>query len=172
MTAVFLPEAPDVLQAWLERRRALGQDGFDEVWEGVYHVVPMAHGRQGATDEELAVALHARARAAGLRGSGPVNIGTSGNYRVPDRVYLRTPETALWNPTAAIVVEIISRNDESRLKFDFYFRAGVEEMLLVDPLERTVEWYARGADAFVATDGSALLGVSAAALAAEIEWPD
>jgi hypothetical protein len=49
---------------------------------------------------------------------------------------------------------------------------GVEEMLLVDPLERTVEWFGRGDTAFVATDRSALLDVSTAELIAEIEWPD
>lgn len=172
MTTVLVGDPPAELQVWLDRRRELGQDGFDEVWDGVYHVSPMAHGRQGASDEELAVALHGRARAAGLRGSGPVNIGVPGNYRVPDRVYLRTRETALWNPTAAVVVEIISPNDESRQKFGFYFAAGVEEMVLVDPLARTVEWFVRGADAFVPAQGSALLDVTAAALAGEIEWPD
>ncbi|WP_300011194.1 Uma2 family endonuclease [Pseudonocardia sp.] len=172
MTAVFLHDPPEVLQEWLERRRALGQDGFDEVWEGVYHVAPMAHGRQGRTEHALVLALHGRARSAGLVGSGPVTIGRPDDYRVPDAVYLRTRETELWNPTAAIVVEILSPNDESRRKFDFYFRAGVEEMLLVDPLERTVEWYVRGADAFVPAERSALLGVTAAGLAAEIEWPD
>jgi Uma2 family endonuclease len=172
MTAVFVNDAPAELEEWLERRRALGQDGFDEVWDGVYHVVPMAHGRQGAMDHELAFALRTAAKAAGLRGSGPINIGHPMDYRVPDAVYLRTRQTAMWNPTAAIVVEILSPNDESRQKFDFYFRAGVEELLLVDPLERTVEWYVRGVDAFVAADGSTLLGVTATGLAADIEWPD
>ncbi len=172
MTAVLLHETPAVLQEWLDRRRALGQDGFDEVWDGVYHVAPMAHGRQGATEHEVAFALRAPAKSAGLRGSGPINIGQPQNYRVPDAAYLRTRETALWNPTAAIVVEIPSPNDESRDKFDFYFRSGVEEMLLVDPLERTVEWFVRGPDAFVAADASTLLGITAAGLATEIEWPD
>lgn len=172
MTTVLVGDPPAELQAWLDRRRELGQDGFDEMWDGVYHVAPMAHGRQGRTEDEVAGALRTPARAAGLYGSGPVNVGSPGNYRVPDRVYLRTRETALWNPTAAIVVEILSPNDESRQKFGFYFAAGVEEMLLVDPLARTVEWFVRGADAFVPVQGSALLDVTAAALAGEIEWPD
>lgn len=159
-----------MLREWLDRRRELGQDGFDEIWDGVYHVAPVAHGRQGATDEELTVALHSRARAAGLRGSGPVNVGGPGNHRA--RVHLRSRKTALWNPTAAIVVEIISPDDESRQEFGFHFDAGVEAMLLVDPRERTVEWFVRGDTAFVATDRSALLDVSTAELIGEIEWPD
>lgn len=172
MTAVLLHETPAVLQEWLDRRRALGQDGFDEVWEGVYHVAPVAHGRQGWMDEEIAFALLARARAAGLRGSGPINIGHAQDYRVPDAAYLRARETALWNPTAAIVVEVVTPNDGSRRKADFYFRAGVEELLLVDPLERTVEWFVRGPEGFVEADASALLGVAAQELHDEIEWPD
>lgn len=172
MTTVVVGEPPAELQAWLDRRRELGQDGFDEVWDGVYHVAPMAHGRQGATEHEVAFALRAPSRAAGLRGSGPINIGHPDDYRVPDAAYLRIRETALWNPTAAIVVEVISPNDESRQKFGFYFAAGVEEMLLVDPLARTVEWFVRSSGAFVPAEGSALLDVTAAGLAAEIEWPD
>jgi len=172
MTSVLLRDPPAVLREWLERRRALGQDGFDEMWDGVYHVAPMAHGRQGRTEIALAVVLYARARAAGLYPSGPLNIGHSQDYRVPDGAYLRTRETALWNPTAAIVVEVLSPADESRLKSDFYLGVGVEELLLVDPLERTVEWFVRGTDAYVAADHSTLLGVTASALAAEIEWPD
>lgn len=172
MRTVLLGEPPKELQAWLDRRRELGQDGFDEVWDGEYHVAPMAHGRQGWTDEEIVTALRTRARAAGLRGSGPINVGQPDNYRVPDRAYLRTRRTALWNPTVTIAVEIISAGDESRLKFDFYFQADVEELLLVDPLARTVEWFARSAGGFVPSAGSALLSVTAAELAAEIEWPD
>lgn len=172
MTTVVVGEPPAELQAWLDRRRELGQDGFDEVWDGVYHVAPLAHGRHGATEYQVAFALRAPARAAGLRGSGPINIGRPGDYRVPDAAYLSTRETALWNPTAAIVVEILSPNDESREKFGFYFAAGVAEMLLVDPLERTVEWFVRGDGGFVPADRSALLDVSTAGLIAEIEWPD
>ena len=90
------------------RRRELGQDGFDEVWEGVYHVAPMCHGRHGRTELILARVLGPRADEAGLSGSGRLNIGGPDDYRVPDQAYLRDPETALWNPTAAVVVEIIS----------------------------------------------------------------
>ncbi|MDN5859892.1 MAG: Uma2 family endonuclease [Pseudonocardia sp.] len=172
MTTVLVGEPPAEIQSWLDRRRALGQDGFDEVWEGVYHVAPMAHGRQGRTAAELAAVLRGPAKAAGLRGSSPINIGTRNDYRVPDWAFLRTSETALWNPTAAIVVEIVSPGDESREKLGFYFAVGVEEVLIVDPLERTVEWFVRGTDAFVAAPGSDLLGITAARLHADIEWPD
>lgn len=36
---IVVVEPPPDSEAWL-RRRALGQDGFDEVWKGEYHVAP------------------------------------------------------------------------------------------------------------------------------------
>ena len=35
------------LEELIARRRALGQDGMDEVWEGEYHVAPHAHSHSG-----------------------------------------------------------------------------------------------------------------------------
>lgn len=171
MTAVLLKHPPQVLDEWLERRRALGQDGYDEVWDEVYHVVPMAHGRQGRLQVRLTVALDEQARRAGLEASGPVNIGRPGNFRVPDGAFFRGADTALWNPTAAIVVEILSPDDDSWLKLGFYFDHGVEELLYVDPDERTVQWFVRDDDAFAAADASALLAVTATALHDRIDWP-
>jgi hypothetical protein len=48
MRTVVLGERPRVLDEFIARRRALGQDVFDEVWDGEYHVVPgpsAEHGR-------------------------------------------------------------------------------------------------------------------------------
>lgn len=61
--------------------------------------------------------------------------------------------------------------DESRLKFDFYHRHGVDEVLIVDPYARTAEWFARGPQAFEPADGSMLLGITSNELAAAIDWP-
>ncbi len=171
MRTVVLGEQPAPLQSWLEQRRALGLDRFDEVWEGEYHVAPEAHGRHGDVEEQLAILLYPRARAVGLRGSGPLNLGSKGDYRVPDRAYLRQRATEVWNPGAAIVVEIVSPGDESYAKLGFYHRLGVEEVLIVDPLRRSVEWYQRTEDGFDRAGSSALLSVTEAELAAEIDWP-
>jgi Uma2 family endonuclease len=171
MRTVLLGQPPTEVKAWLERRRALGQDLFDEVWEGDYHVAPAAHGRHGRIDDQLARILGPRADAGGLYGSGPLNIGRPDDYRVPDRAYLRTASVDMYQPTAAIIVEIVSPGDETRRKFGFYYDAGVEELLIVDPEAQTVEWFSRGGDGFVAADASRLLGLSAAALVAELTWP-
>lgn len=119
----------------------------------------------------MIVFLAPLARRAGLRVHGPDNIGGPRDFRVPDVVLLRGTPDPVWQHTAAIVVEVVSPGDESRLKFDHYFRMGVEESLIVDPAPRTVAWFARGADAFVAADGSAILGIGTNELHAAIDWP-
>ena len=171
MRTVVLGEQPAPLRTWLERRRALGLDRFDEVWEGEYHVAPEAHGRHGDVAHQLAVLLRPRAQAVGLWGSGPLNLGYPDDYRVPDQAYLRERASEVWNPSAAIVVEVVSPGDESYAKLGFYHRLGVDEVLIVDPLRRAAEWYRRGEDGFERVEASQLLAVTDAGLAAEIDWP-
>ncbi len=118
---VVLGEPPPVVAEWLQRRRELGQDGFDEVWDGEYHVAPMAHRQQGDVDDQVAALLRPQARRRGLWPSSPANIGEPQNYRVPDPVCFRDRALELFNPTAAVVVEIVSPGDESYAKFGFYF---------------------------------------------------
>lgn len=172
MTTVFVSERPPELETWLERRRSLGQDRFDEMWEGTYHVVPGPDGQHADIDYQLMQRLGPRAGAAGLRGRTALNVGKADNYRVPDHVYVRGADWAVYHPSAAIVVEVVSPGDESRNKLDFYFRQGVEEILIVDPRSRTVEWFQRGEESFEPATGSALLGVSSDELVLELDWPD
>ena len=172
MRTVLVGARPPEFDAWLERRRALDQDRLDEVWEGEYHVAPYAHGRHGAVENELAVVLRPYARRAGLRGSAGCNIGIKDDFRVPDMSFFEPGPTRLWNPTAAIVVEVVSPGDESRAKYTFYHRAGVEEVLIVDPEARTVEVFVRLGEGFGDAGASPRLGVSAADLQAAIGWPD
>jgi hypothetical protein len=47
----------------------------------------------------------------------------------------------------------------------------VEEVLIVDPDTRTVEWFGGGPDAFEPSDRSTLLAITGAELAAQIDWP-
>ncbi len=168
---LFLEDPPDMFVEWLERRRELGQDGHDEIWDGEYHVAPMAAASHGDVDDQVGALIRPRARRAGLWPVSAVNIGVPGDFRVPDRAVLRERDRSVYLPTAAIVVEIVSRNDESYQKFGFYFAHGVEEVLIVDPQRRTVEWYVRGEDRFTRSERSALLDLDAASLHAEIDWP-
>ena len=172
MTATVIHgDMPDVLTDWLERRRALGQDGHDEVRDGEYHAVPMADSVHGDVDDQVGALIRPRARRAGLWPVSAVNIGVPSNYRVPDRAVLRDRKHAVFVPSAAVVVEIVAPNDESYAKVGFFFARGVDEVLIVDPLRRTVEWYTRGPDAFERTGRSVLLDLDEPTLHGEIDWP-
>lgn len=171
MRTIVLDPPPE-LQSWLERRQRLGHDLFDEVWAGVYHVAPAPGPRQGRVDDEVATLLKPYAVAAGLHGSGPLNIGVdSDDYRVPDRAYYRDVPTSVFVPSVPIVVEIVSPRDETWTKLDFYYARGVDEVLIVDPDRQQVQWLARGPTSMEPADGSALLGLSSAELAEAIDWP-
>jgi Uma2 family endonuclease len=160
------------LERWLDERRARGQDRFDEVWEGEYHVAPSRHLRHGLVGAQLTRVLGPHADRAGLRGSGSCNIGDPDDYRVPDQAYFhRDVKPAVWNPTAVIVVEIVSPGDEGRDKFGFYHRVGVEEVLIVDPQTRIVEWFTRSGSGFASVERSQFLEVSASELESTIDWP-
>jgi Uma2 family endonuclease len=168
---VVLGPRPGVLQDFLDRRRALGQDLFDEVWEGVYHVAPAPHFRHGYVDNLLAVLLGPSAKAAGLVGTGPFNLGDEDDFRVPDGGYHRNPVPAVWMATAAVVVEVVSPDDETWAKFDFYARHDVDEICVADPFARELRWFALAGPSYEEVGHSALLDVAVADLAGQIEWP-
>jgi hypothetical protein len=44
---------PAEFEALLDRRRRLGQDLFDEVWEGVLHINPAPSGRHARIEAQL-----------------------------------------------------------------------------------------------------------------------
>ena len=169
-TLVLDPTPPEVV-ALLERRRAFGQDGYDEVWDGVYHMVPAAHSRHAKVQADLLAILRSYASAAGFVVYGPFNLGDEQNFRVPDGGVFRTDPDAVYVPTAAIVVEVLSPGDETYEKFGFYAAHGVEEILVADPRAHTVRCWQRQGDQYEEYDHCALLGVYAAELVHRIAWP-
>jgi len=173
MSTLFV-ENDHAVEALLARRRELGLDGKDEVWEGVYHVAPHEHGRNGETAMALAVALHGPALTAGLRNGGSFNLGHPGDFRVPDLGFHRPHERpALYYPSAALVIEVLSPHDETFAKSAFYASHGVEELWVVDPVRRTVRIWQLGAEGSYAETGTSdLLGLTAAGVAGSLAWPD
>jgi len=171
MTTVVLGPPRAELEHLLERRRALGLDKFDEVWEGTYHMAPEAHFRHAYLDDQLAVLLHPYAQAAGLVGSGPFNLGYEDDFRVPDRGYHRELLDAVFLETAAIVIEILSPDDETYEKLPFYAAHGVDEVLIIDPGERQVHLFARRNDHYDEIDRSVLLELGTDVLEHAIRWP-
>src|SRR5205085_12629888 len=55
---------------------------------------------------------------AGLLGSGTFNLGSSDDYRVPDRGFHRSRPGTVFVATAPVVVEIRSPDDETFEKLD------------------------------------------------------
>jgi Uma2 family endonuclease len=168
---VLLGPRPAELEALIEHRRRLGLDLFDEVWEGELHMAPAPGAAHAIVVDELAAALRGPSRRAGLRGSGPFNLGTADDFRVPDAGYHRGTPTGVWLANAAIVVEVVSPDDETFSKFDFFFAHGVEELVVADPASRTLRWWSRGDGGFEPAERSELLGVDVADVVAEIDWP-
>lgn len=171
MKTVVLGPRPAELEQLIERRRAQGLDRFDEVWEGIHHLAPVARFQHAYLDQAMAVLLEPYARAAGLIGSGAFNLGRQDDFRVPDRGLHREMVDAAFLDTAAMVVEIVSPDDETYEKLPFYAAHGVDEVLIVEPDSRRVRISALQQSGYVETGRSALLGVDAAALAEAIAWP-
>lgn len=171
MKTVVLGEPPPALEEILKRRRALGQDGFDEVWEGVYHMAPMARPWHGYVEDQLAALLRPHALRSGLVPGGAFNLGNANDYRVPDRGYHRTLPSEVYVPTAAIVVEVVSPDDETWEKFGFYAAHGVEEICTAEPLACRLRWWRCAGNHYIETDTSALLDLTVEDLATRISWP-
>jgi hypothetical protein len=114
MPIVVLDPPPSELEALIERRRGLGQDRHDEVWNGALHMIRAPSGPHAVLTAQLAELLGPVARAAGLVTSGDFNLGEhQDDFRVPDLGIHRRAPTGVWVPTAAIVVEVVSPGDET-----------------------------------------------------------
>jgi Uma2 family endonuclease len=164
---------PPELQALLERRRRAGADRLDEIWEGVYHVVPGPSGEHADIAQQLAVLLDAPARAAGLVPTmHEFNLGESEtDFRVPDGGLHRNRPHGTWQAMAALVVEIVSPGDESRQKLPFYAKHGVDEVLIVDPSDQTVTWLALRDGEYRSVSHSRLVELGPDELGDRLDWP-
>jgi Uma2 family endonuclease len=162
--------SPEV-EALIAQRRRLGQDTHDEVWDGEYHMSPAAHSHRGIVCSELMSALRPAARSIGLRSSDAFNLGSPDDYRVPDGGFHRQVPDGVWVAPAAIVIEVVSPDDESFNKFDFYAAHGVEEMFIAEPTSQSIFIYTAINGMLVETNVSGMLGLSAAQIVAAIDWP-
>lgn len=163
MRALVL-EPDDHFLAWLDDRRRKGLDRFDEVWDGVLHVVPFPGFDHQHFEGELEVVLR--------RVTAATNLKVLHNFGVYDPIKgernLRGPDVLVAAPAhisqrgvegrAELVVEILSPNDESRDKFAFYAACGIPELWIVHPVTRAIEVYVLDQETYVeqpvAADGT------------------
>jgi hypothetical protein len=169
MRTLFLEPLPSGIEEILERRRSWGADKFDEVWEGVYHAAtPLAtSGWVARVREELRKAIEPVAQQAGLQMLGRFGIGEwDTDYRVPDGGLHRGPGWDMCTPTAALVIEVVSRGDETWEKLPFYAAHHVDELLIVDPQQRSVSWLALDGEEY-----HDLIELGPQQLSQQIDWP-
>lgn len=164
----------DQAEALIAERRAAGLNARDEMWEGVYHVVPYASNRHSLVEHRLHTVLEPLACAAELVLAGPLNVGrTAESYRIPD-LTVNDPgldPDATGVETVRVAIEVLSPHDDTFKKFDFYAAHGVDEVLVADPDSRTVRCWHLAGGTYVPATGSTVLQVECADLAAAIVWP-
>jgi Uma2 family endonuclease len=171
MRTVVLGERPAEIEAFLARRRALGHDRYDEVWAGSYHVAPYAHAHHGMVQIQLARVLGPWGDRAGLIGTNGFTLGWGfQDFRVPDGGFFVEAPNELYVPTAVIVIEVLSLDDETYEKLDFYAAHGVQEILIAHPQERWVRCLDLQ-NGLVEMPRSRCLDVAMADVIAEIAWP-
>lgn len=115
--------------------------------------------------------LHGPAQARGLRAGGSFDLGEPADFRVPDLGWHRGSPQSLYFDTAALVVEVLSPGDESHREFDFYARHGVDEVWIVDPVERSVRMWVLQDGAYDERVTSVLLGLSVPDVVDGVDWP-
>ncbi len=159
---VLLPDESPV-QDLIERRRRLGQDLYDEMWDGVYHVAAAPRWEHSDVQARVVGLLLELAGPRDLRAGGPFNLGEPHDFRVPDAGLVDAGTAGAWVARARLVVEVLSPGDETFDKLDFY-ATRVDELLVVDP-DGPVRCYLANAGEMVETLRSAVLGFDVAEIA-------
>jgi Uma2 family endonuclease len=133
-------------------RAERGIDKYDEVWDGVYVMSPLADDEHQELVCELVTLLHTVVARAGLGKVRPgVNVSDretewTSDFRVPDVAVFVSGTAAInrgthWQGGPDFAVEITSERDRSREKLAFYAKVGVRELLLVDRDPWALEMY-------------------------------
>jgi hypothetical protein len=69
-------------------------------------------------------------------------------------------------------VEILSPGDETPAKLPFYAAHDVDELVIVDPLSRTVRWLALDQREYRPIEHSRLIPLGPDELAERLDWPE
>jgi Uma2 family endonuclease len=172
----------DVSPEELARRKRLGVDRWDEMWEGVLHMAPApAYEHQRIVSKMLLFLAPLLEQ----RGAGTLVLGINvfrdrpldDDYRIPDLTFVAEGRESILGPQGArggpdAVVEVRSPGDETYEKLPFFAALGVREVIVVDRDTKRPEVYRLAGPQYVAVaedvDGwvhSTCLGVRLRALA-------
>lgn len=101
------------------------------------------------------------------------NLGEPDDYRAPDGRLLRERLNRVRAPTAALVIEMVSPDDDTWKKVPFYAKHGVDELLIVDLQKRKVDWLGLQPDGkYRPVERSGPIALGPAELAKHIDWPE
>ena len=141
MTTLILDEYAE--ERILAERRANGEDQFDEVWDGVYLMAPDPNLEHQRVVRRLTMILDVIA-AVDLQGDvfAGCNVSDRGvgwveNYRRPDIAVFLPGTKAIFHGAHTeggpdFAIEIVSDNDRTWDKLDFYASVQTRELLIVD----------------------------------------
>ncbi len=133
----------DLERQVIAERQSAGSDRWDEVWEGVYVLMPLPNNEHQAFALRLGAILDLSVGLCGLGSVFPgVNVsdrieGWKHNYRCPDvAVFLNEASAenhdSFWYGGPDFAIEVVRPNDRSREKLEFYASVGTRELLLFD----------------------------------------
>lgn len=140
-----------VPEHFLQRRKQIGADRWDEMWEGELHMPPAPIPEHQDLEWTIETWLRIRwARSRGAKVFHQINVASPGgwpnDYRIPDLVLLapdrfHIQKREYFDGGPNVVVEIRSPGDESMDKLPFYGRIGVEEAWVIDRDTKVPEIY-------------------------------
>lgn len=148
----MLIDDPKLEAKILKKRQLSGGDRYDEVWDGVYIMSPLANDEHQMLATEFSAVFTTVIKFTGLgEVRAGVNVsdrikGWKKNYRCPNIAVkleggLATILKNHWVGGPDFAVEIISEGDRSRQKIDFYAAIGTRELLIVDREPWSLELY-------------------------------
>ncbi|XZE52021.1 Uma2 family endonuclease [Planctomycetaceae bacterium SH139] len=135
----------------IEKRKAIGADRYDEVWDGVYVMSPLANNEHQDFVTELAAVFRIAVDWKGLgKTLAGANVsdrrdGWKQNYRVPDVLVFLSDCQAIdcgthWFGGPDLAIEVVSEGDQSLEKLDFYAKVNTAMVLVIDrnPMQLTL----------------------------------
>ena len=173
----MLIDNPKLEAKLLKKRRLSGGDRYDEVWNGVYIMSPLANDEHQRLVTDFATIFGNVIKFAGLgEVRAGVNVsdrekGWKQNYRCPDvAVKLNNGLAKIlknhWCGGPDFAVEIVSKGDRSLEKIAFYSAIGTREMLVVNREPWSLELYSLHEGALVSV-GVSKIG-SAVAISSKV----
>ena len=143
---------PDAARAYVRTRQAREVDKYDEVWDGVYVVPPLAtNPHQGFIGVLCHVFYGVMGLESGVRIYPGANVsdrrsGWEHSYRCPDVVAVLPGGRAVdcgthWMGGPDFLVEVESPRDATGEKIPFYGRLGVRELLVIGRDTRRLRLY-------------------------------